>query len=97
FAQWAWVIGPSTLLFGYVATWYAALKRAPATAVTCVLTVGAPITATLFTLARGGLPHPDAVYGYAILIVAVFLFSALSLRDAMRRTRSDGEVARGDA
>lgn len=96
-AQWVWVIGPGILLFGYVATWYAALKRAPATTVTCVLTAGAPLTATLSALAAGGLPHPDAVRGYVILIVAVALFTALSLRDALHRTRDVRDVVRGDA
>jgi uncharacterized membrane protein len=45
--QWAWVAGTGVLLAGYVGTWYAALRRAPAIAVTAVLTLGAPITAVV--------------------------------------------------
>src|SRR3989338_416349 len=38
------------VLFGYVSTWYWALKHAPATVVTSILVVGAPITASLEAL-----------------------------------------------
>jgi drug/metabolite transporter (DMT)-like permease len=46
-AQWLWVAGPGLFLFGYVVTWYHALRHAPALVVTSVLTLGAPITALL--------------------------------------------------
>jgi drug/metabolite transporter (DMT)-like permease len=42
-----WVVLPSILLLGYVTTWYAALRRAPAAVVTSLLTLGAPVTALL--------------------------------------------------
>lgn len=42
--QWSWTLLSSGLLFGYVITWYAALKRAPATYVATLL-----VSATLIT------------------------------------------------
>jgi len=96
-SQWAWAIGPSILLFGYVTTWYAALKRAPATTVSCVLTLGAPITAVLSALAGSGLPRLDALQGYAVLIVAVVIYAFFSLRGAAPRSANSHAVAEGDA
>jgi drug/metabolite transporter (DMT)-like permease len=78
--QWAWGVGTAVLLFGYVTTWYAALKRAPATAVTCVLTLGAPITALLSTLAGRPAPKPDQLAGYLLLTVAVLSYMAFISR-----------------
>jgi drug/metabolite transporter (DMT)-like permease len=76
--QWAWVLGTGALLLGYVTTWYAALERAPATAVTCVLTVGAPITAALNVIAGKGLPDAETWLGYAVLLAAVAGIVALA-------------------
>ena len=45
--QWAWILITGGLLGGYVATWFGALQRAPASLVTAVLVLGAPVTATL--------------------------------------------------
>jgi drug/metabolite transporter (DMT)-like permease len=78
--QWAWGVGTAILLFGYVTTWYAALKRAPATAVTCVLTLGAPITALLTTLAGRPAPRPDQLAGYLLLTIAVLGYLAFTSR-----------------
>ena len=72
--QWAWGMGTAVLLVGYVSTWYAALQRAPATAVTSALAVGAPITATLSALAGRPLPQPEQIVGYLFLLLAVGLF-----------------------
>jgi drug/metabolite transporter (DMT)-like permease len=71
-----WVVVPSILLLGYVTTWYAALRRAPAAVVTSLLTLGAPVTALL---ASGPDPRalapvlPSAtlaIVGGALLILA---------------------------
>jgi drug/metabolite transporter (DMT)-like permease len=51
--QWLWIAITSLFLFGYVGTWYAALKLAPATVVTSVLTVGAVVTVGLTTALEG--------------------------------------------
>jgi drug/metabolite transporter (DMT)-like permease len=45
--QWLWVAGPGLLPLGYVLTWYWSLRHAPATLVTSVLALGAPVTALL--------------------------------------------------
>lgn len=95
--QWAWVIGPGFLLLGYVATWYAALKHAPATTVTCVLTIGAPITAILSAFISGALPRPEAILGYAILIVGVLLFTVLSTRTSDSSSKHRQQAVQGNA
>jgi drug/metabolite transporter (DMT)-like permease len=77
--QWAWIVGTSAILLAYVTTWYAALKLAPATAVTCVLTVGAPITAALNVIAGRATPTSEQLVGYAILLVAVLIFTTTSI------------------
>lgn len=42
-----WLLFVGAILFGYVTTWYSALKRAPATVVSAVLVLAAPITGIL--------------------------------------------------
>ncbi|MFH1188523.1 MAG: DMT family transporter [bacterium] len=42
--QWGWILLTSVLLFGYVSTWYTALKYAPATYVASILVSGTLIT-----------------------------------------------------
>ncbi len=76
-SQWGWAIGPSLLLLAYVLSWYAALQRAPATTVTCLLTIGAPITALLSVLAGGGLPSTVQLAGFVILVGAALLVCIL--------------------
>lgn len=76
--QWAWVLGTSAILLGYVTTWYAALKLAPATAVTCVLTVGAPVTAALNAIAGRPTPTSEQLVSYVVLLGAVLIFAAAS-------------------
>ncbi len=84
--QWAWILGTSAILLAYVTTWYAALKLAPATAVTCVLTVGAPITAALNAIAGRPAPTSEQFLGYAILLGAVLILATTSIwRPAERR------------
>jgi drug/metabolite transporter (DMT)-like permease len=78
--QWAWVVGTGLLLSAYVATWYAALSRAPASAVTAVLTLGAPITAGLQLVAAGQVPAPSAAAGYGIGLIAALGVAWLALR-----------------
>jgi drug/metabolite transporter (DMT)-like permease len=83
--QWAWALATSVILFGYVTTWYAALQRAPATAVTCVLVLGAPITAGLDAIAGHGLPDAEQWAGYAVLVLAVAAIAALATTGPGRR------------
>lgn len=87
--QWLWVAGTGVILLGYVTTWYAALKRAPATAVTCVLTIGAPITAALNVAVGRPAPTGEQLVGYAVLLAAALAFALVSVR----RTGAEAEPA----
>jgi drug/metabolite transporter (DMT)-like permease len=77
--QWAWVAGTGLLLSIYVASWYAALQRAPATVVTAVLTLGAPITALLQLVSAGAVPAPGAAIGYGAGLIAAIAVAWLAL------------------
>ena len=78
--QWAWVLGTGVLLAGYVATWYGALRRAPATMVAAVLTIGAPITAILQLLSSGALPAAGPLAGNAMILLAAGGVAVVTLR-----------------
>jgi drug/metabolite transporter (DMT)-like permease len=80
--QWAWAIGTGVLLAGYVASWFSALSRAPATVVTAVLVVGAPITAVLAGVAGGVVPSSAQLAGYGLALLAV---GAILVAPAWRR------------
>jgi len=70
-AGWTWVAVTGVLLAGYVGTWMAALRRAPATEVTSVLVLGAVITGALAAIARGSLPEPVTAGGYGLVALAI--------------------------
>jgi len=86
--QWAWVLVTGGLLTAYVASWYAALRRAPVSAVTAILTVGAPITAALQLAANGQLPGPAALAGYGAVLAAGVVIAWLALRPAPSTARA---------
>lgn len=69
FEQWGWTLLTSTLLAGYVLTWYTALKYAPATVVASIL-----VSATLITnvLATIFITHkmPNIQIGSSVLLAA---------------------------
>jgi drug/metabolite transporter (DMT)-like permease len=77
---WGWVVLTGGLLAGYVGTWYAALRRAPAAVVTSALVVGAPITAVLQLLASGAVPGAPVVGGYALVAAAVGIVALTTVR-----------------
>ena len=77
--QWRWLVITGVLLGAYVSTWYAALKRAPATAVTCVLTVAAPITIGLQVWDGRAMPTSEQALGYALLLAAVATIAAVTM------------------
>jgi drug/metabolite transporter (DMT)-like permease len=83
--QWAWALLTGLILAAYVGTWFAALRRAPASAVTSVLVVGAVLTGLLGTIAKGAAPEPSVVGGYVLIAVAAGAFAAWTLR-TQRRT-----------
>jgi drug/metabolite transporter (DMT)-like permease len=78
--QWGWVLVTGFLLTGYVGTWYAALRRAPASAVTAILTLAVPITAMLQLASTGQLPAPGVAIGYGIAVAAALAVAWLALR-----------------
>jgi drug/metabolite transporter (DMT)-like permease len=72
-AQWAWVMVTGLVLAGYVGTWFAALRRAPATVVTSVLVLGAVVTGALTAASKGTAPSAPVVVGYLLIVAAVAL------------------------
>jgi drug/metabolite transporter (DMT)-like permease len=82
--QWGWALGTGLLLSAYVATWFAALKRAPASLVTAILVVGAPITAALQALQTGALPGVPVLAGQMMIGVAAVLLAAYAVRSSGR-------------
>jgi drug/metabolite transporter (DMT)-like permease len=79
---WSWILVTGVLLAGYVGTWLAALRRAPASEVTSVLVLGAVITAALTAVTRGTLPEPVASAGYALVLMAVAALVVIGRRPA---------------
>ena len=78
--QWSWVVVSGALLAGYVATWFTALRFAPATAVTSVLVLGAPITALLDAFVNGRVPGIAPLAGYGLVVFGALLLGAALLR-----------------
>lgn len=70
---WLWVLVTGGLLAGYVATWFAALRLAPATTVTSVLVVAAVVTGVLSAVSKGAAPDPRVVLGYLLVIAGTAL------------------------
>jgi drug/metabolite transporter (DMT)-like permease len=70
-AGWGWIAVTGVLLAGYVATWFAALQRAPATVVTSVLVGAAVITSGLQAASAGRLPDLAVAGGWALVALAV--------------------------
>lgn len=69
-AQWGWVLLTGVLLSGYVATWFAALQRAPASLVTAILVLGAPVTAGIQALQTGSIPPVPVLTGQVLVLLA---------------------------
>jgi drug/metabolite transporter (DMT)-like permease len=84
-AQWAFVLGTGLLLSGYVATWFAALRRAPASLVTAILVVGAPITAALQALQKGAIPATPVLAGQVLIAAAAIALAAYAIRASAPR------------
>jgi uncharacterized membrane protein len=88
--QWTWVLLTGALLSGYVGTWYAALQRAPASLVTAILVVGAPVTAVLQALQTGSVPAAPVLTGQVLILLAGSALVAPVLR---RRRLESAPVA----
>jgi len=75
--QIGWVLVTGIVLSGYVASWYAALARAPALDVTSILVVGAVITALLRSVVDGAAVPPPLGLGLVLGGSAVAIVAAL--------------------
>lgn len=82
--QWLWGLGTGVILAAYVGTWFAALRRAPASVVASVLVLGAPITAVIQSITNSTVPAPSVVAGQVLIAMAVVVVVVLSVR-AVRR------------
>jgi drug/metabolite transporter (DMT)-like permease len=83
---WAWIALTGVVLAAYVATWFAALERAPAGVVTSVLVVGAVITAGLQAISNGSVPQAPVVAGGVALAAATVLLAFAAMRRAPARS-----------
>jgi drug/metabolite transporter (DMT)-like permease len=90
-AAWAWVVLTGLLLTAYVATWYAALRLAPASLVTAVLAVGAVVTAGLQTLGAAQAPAPPALAGYGLMLAAGIAIVLIGARRPLPAPRFEAE------
>jgi drug/metabolite transporter (DMT)-like permease len=75
-----WILVTGILLAGYVATWFSALRHAPATTVTSVLVGAVVVTGVLSSVSNGAAPDPRVVLGYLLILVAVVLVVASGRR-----------------
>jgi drug/metabolite transporter (DMT)-like permease len=85
--QWSWVVLTGIVLAAYVATWFGALRRAPASIVTSVLVVGAVVTGVLTSVTKGSSPDPTVVAGYVLIVAAVGSLVAWTIVAARRSAR----------
>ena len=79
-SQWGWVLLTGLLLSGYVATWFAALQRAPASLVTAILVLGAPVTAGIQAVQTGSIPSVPVLAGQILVLAAGGALIARTLR-----------------
>ncbi|MFA6215384.1 MAG: DMT family transporter [Patescibacteria group bacterium] len=71
--QFSWLFLVSALLTGYVVTWYAALKKLPATVVTCFLVIASPITTFLNSVFVTHKLVSQNIFGGVIILAGVLL------------------------
>lgn len=90
--QWAWGLGTGLLLAGYVGTWLAALRRAPASVVASVLVLGAPVTAVLAGVVNGTVPAAPVAAGQAVIAMSVGVVAVLAIRSARPAQQASASV-----
>jgi drug/metabolite transporter (DMT)-like permease len=88
-----WVLVTGVLLAGYVATWFAALRYAPATTVTSILVGAAVVTGALSSVSSGTAPNLRVVLGYGLIVVAVAFVAAGARR--IGRANADPRTVEG--
>lgn len=91
---WMWIAITGVLLAGYVGTWFAALRLAPATVVTSILVAAAPITGLLAAASKGTAPDGAVITGYLLVVLAVGLvvFVATGRMERIRVDRAAAEA-----
>jgi len=75
FAKFGWLMLSGAILFGYVTTWYSALKFAPASVVTSILVLAAPITAMLNSIFITHKVPLKIIFPTAIIVFGIVLIS----------------------
>jgi uncharacterized membrane protein len=73
--QWFWVVITAVVLMAYVWTWYGALKWAPATLVTSVLTIGAIVTILLSAVFDRHAATAPQLIAITLLVLGAALFA----------------------
>ncbi len=73
--QWLWIVVTAVFLIGYVWIWYSALKWAPATLVTSVLTIGAIVTILLSASFDRQAATASQIAAMALLVLGAALFA----------------------
>lgn len=68
-----WLLLSSAILFGYVITWYTALKSLPATVSTAILVIAAPITALLDSIFVTHYLKPTILISGLIIVLGITL------------------------
>lgn len=66
------------LLFGYVVSWYSALKYAPATVVSSILVLALPLTAIINSIFVTHAFSPKAFFPAALMLAAILFVSGLA-------------------
>lgn len=77
FNSWGWLVLSGAILFGYVVTWYSALRRAPATVVSSILVLAAPITALLNSIFITHQFKISLLWPTVLILTGVLLVSGL--------------------
>jgi drug/metabolite transporter (DMT)-like permease len=73
--KWLWIVVTAVFLMGYVWIWYSALKWAPATLVTSVLTIGAIVTIVLSASFGRQTATAPQIVAMALLVLGTALFA----------------------
>jgi drug/metabolite transporter (DMT)-like permease len=78
--QWAWILLTGLFLGGYVTTWFAALQRAPASLVTAILVLGAPVTVGVQALQAGHAPALPVLAGQVMILLGGAAIALVAIR-----------------
>lgn len=94
-SNWGWVLLTSVFLLAYVAGYYSALKRAPATLVASVLVLGSVITSLLHAVFSARTYAPEQIAGFVMVLASCALWLYLARRVPHTIQTNEAEYARG--